>query len=158
MLRPGPPGTWDSCRVDDSCLIVREGRYWLYYKGRELTQGPTWTKNGVAIADEPTGPYVKHEENPLIGGGHEVCVWPHRQGVAALVAPGGPEGRSIQYSPDGIHFVRQAGIDPPGAPGPYRTDGYADISYGEGITWGICIAKLKTWPYLMRFDCDLRAR
>ena len=157
VLRPGPED-WDGCRVDDSCLIVRDGKYWLYYKGRGTGLTPAQTKMGVAIAASPTGPYEKHPENPLIGSGHEVCVWPHREGVAALVAPTGPEGSTVQYSEDGLHFTPKAQVKPPSAPGPFRTDGYQDVSYGEGITWGISQRGGKTpRPYLVRFDCDLSA-
>ena len=159
VLRPGPAGAWDSHRVDDACMVVREGKYWLYYKGRQLGLGPAETKMGVAIAERPTGPYVKSEHNPLIGSGHEVCVWPHRQGVAALVAPCGPEGGTVQYGADGIHFAPQATVVPPSAPGPYRTDAYADVEFGTGITWGLCQnRRTKDRPFLQRFDCDLTAR
>jgi len=157
ILKPGKPGDWDSCRVDDACLIVRGGKYWLYYKGRQLGLSPAETKMGLAIADSPTGLYIKHPSNPVLASGHEVCVWPHREGIAALIAPVGPEGSTVQYSPDGIHFTRKAKVKPPGAPGPYRTDGFADVSYGTGITWGICQNTLEERPFLMRFDCDLKA-
>jgi len=159
VLKPGKPEEWDSCRVDDSCLIARGGKYWLYYKGRQLGLSPAETKMGLAIADSPTGPYVKHLSNPILASGHEVCVWPHREGITALVAPTGPEGGTVQYSPDGIHFIRKAKIEPPSAPGPYRTDSFADVSYGTGITWGICQnAREKERPFLMRFVCDLKAK
>ncbi len=159
ILRVGPPGAWDSCRVDDACLIVRKGRYWMYYKGRQQGLSPAETKMGLAIADSPTGPYQKHPENPVLNSGHEVCVWPHREGVAALVAPVGSEGNTVQYSADGICFRQKARAHPPSAPGPYRTDAYADVAFGKGITWGICQnARDAPRPFLMRFDCDLRAR
>ena len=143
--------------MDDSCLIARGGQYWLYYKGRQSGLSPGETKMGLAISDNPTGPYEKHPANPVISSGHEVCVWPHREGIAALMAPVGPEGSTVQYSPDGINFVRKAEVKPPSAPGPYRTDRFEDVSYGEGITWGICQNGRGKRPFLMRFDCDLRA-
>jgi len=157
ILRPGAEGEWDSMRVDDACLIVRGGRYWLYYKGRELRLAPAQTKMGLAVADAPVGPFVKHPANPLIHSGHEVCVWCHREGVAALVAPAGPQGGTVQYSTDGIHFTPRAKVRPPSAPGPFRTDGYADTPYGAGITWGLCQNHSRGWPFLQRFDCDLTA-
>ena len=157
ILRPGPPGQFDSHRVDDSCLVVRGGKYWLYYKGRELAKSPRETKMGLAIAEQPTGPYIKSALSPVIASGHEVCVWPHGHGVAALVAPTGPEGSTIQYSPDGLYFEVKARVQPPKAPGPYRADRYQD-GPGPGITWGISHENQDGWPHLMRFDCDLRAR
>ena len=159
VLRTGKPGEWDSGRVDDACLIVRGGKYWLYYKGRQLGLSPAETKMGLAIADTPTGPYVKYKSNPVLASGHEVCVWPHREGIAALIAPVGPEGSTVQYSPDGIHFTSKAKVAPPSAPGPYRTDFFADVSYGTGITWGVCQnTREKPLPFLMRFDCNLKAK
>lgn len=157
VLTPGEPGQWDSCRVDDACLVVRGGQYWLYFKGRELTKSPSQTKMGVAIADDPTGPYRKHPANPVIASGHEVCVWPHREGVAAMLMPTGPEGNTVQYSPDGIDFTVMATVEPPKAPGPFRTDAYADVAYGRGFTWGIGQQTGEDRPYLARFDCDLSA-
>lgn len=157
VLRPGNTAVFDSHRVDDACMIVREGRCWMYYKGRELGLSPGETKMGLAIADRPMGPYVKHSGNPVLGSGHEVCVWPHREGVAALIAPVGPQGRTVQYSADGIHFERKAEVTPPSAPGPYRADRFADSSNGPGITWGLCQNCTRDWPFLVRFDGDLRA-
>jgi hypothetical protein len=34
------PLDFDSMRVDDACLIVLAGRYWLYYKGRQWDRTP----------------------------------------------------------------------------------------------------------------------
>ena len=63
ILTVGPDrDDFDSYRVDDACLVVRGGKVWLYYKGRSLAagaQGPSKTRMGVAIADEPAGPYKK---------------------------------------------------------------------------------------------------
>lgn len=159
VLTTGEPGKWDSHRVDDSCLLIREGKYWLYYKGRQMGLSPGETKMGVAIAARPEGPYVKSPANPIIRSGHEVLAWPHREGVAQLLAPAGPEGSTIQYSADGLSFSVQARVkDIPRAPGAYRPAAFSDASFARGITWGICQRSGKGgWPYLLRFDCDLSA-
>src|SRR5210317_645040 len=34
------PKAFDSMRVDDACLIVRDEKYWLYYKGRQWNNTP----------------------------------------------------------------------------------------------------------------------
>ncbi len=154
--------SFDSHRVDDSCLLVREGQFWLYYKGRQTGKTPGETKMGLAIAKSPTGPYIKYEDNPVLNGGHEVCVWPHGKGVGALVAPTGAQGNTLQYSQDGINFNKIKNTNVPGAPGPYRKDHYRDCSDGSGpgITWGLCHTIKKEnnhqRPYLVRFECDLR--
>ena len=73
------PRDFDSMRVDDACLIVRDGKYWLYYKGRQWDNTPRNTKLGVAIADRPEGPYVKHASNPIVPGGMKSWCGPMRK-------------------------------------------------------------------------------
>lgn len=148
-------GEWDSHLIDDSCAIVRGGKYWLYYKGRQIGLGATETKMGVAIADKPEGPYVKSPLNPLIKSGHEVVVWPHGEGIAALVTWAGPDKDTIQYAPDGLHFSLKARVEnPPRASGSYRPDAFDNTTNGQGITWGICLEP-NPRPHLQRFDCGL---
>lgn len=155
VLRPGRNDAFDSHRVDDACLLVRNGRYWLYYKGRAAGSSPLETKMGVAIADQPAGPYVKSLRNPLIDGGHEVCVFPSVSGVAALVSPVGPAGATLQYAADGLYFQKVCALQPPAAPGPYREDHYQD-GVAPDIRWGLCHQadpRQTPRPYLLRFDC-----
>lgn len=155
VLRPDDnPDAFDSMRVDDACFVVRGGRYWMYYKGRQRNRTPGETKMGLAFADHPTGPYAKCGENPVLDSGHEVCVWPHGEGVGCLVCGVGPQGNSLQYSNDGVHFRRIAEAVPPKAPGPFRADAFVDGA-GPGITWGLAMAVHRQWPHLLRFDCDL---
>ena len=158
ILRPSDdPDAFDSMRVDDTCLVARNGEYWMYYKGRQMNHSPAETKMGLAIAKAPTGPYQKHKSNPVLDSGHEVCVWPHGHGVGCLVCNVGPQGNTLQYSDDGVHFRTIADTVPPKAPGPFRADGFVDGA-GPGVTWGISMEHHPAWPYLVRFDGDLRAR
>lgn len=155
VLRPSDdPAHFDSMRVDDSCLVVREGKYWLYYKGRQIDHTPGQTKMGLATGESPTGPFTKYANEPILDSGHEVCVWPHGTGVGCLVCNVGPQGNTLQYSEDGIHFTRITGTTPPNAPGPYREDHFQNGN-GPGIRWGISMEHHRTWPYLVRFDGDL---
>lgn len=163
ILKTGLLGAFDHRAVHDPSLIVREGKYWLYYKGH-----PGGPKNrdkrwgvpiawGVAVADKPEGPYVKSKLNPVICGGHEVIVWPYRKGVCALLCQG-PEKNSLQYAEDGLNFAPKAhGLDTPRAAGVYRADNFIDTDKqpGPGITWGLFHERRDRWHYLMRFDCDL---
>jgi len=150
------PKEFDSHLVDDACLIVRGGKYWLYYKGRQLGKSPRETKLGLAIADRPQGPYVKVRENPVIPGGHEVLVWPQGTGVAAMIGTTGPKAiaRSIMYAPDGLHFSKTHNvIDVPHAPGAYRPEAFTDSGLGTLIEWGLHIGKRKGFlPFIERFD------
>ena len=109
----GDPEAFDSMRVDDTCLVVRNGGYWMYYKGRQMNHSPGETKMGLAIAEAPMGPYEKHAGNPVLDSGHEVCVWPHGSGVGCLVCSVGPQGNTLQYSDDGVHFRKITDIVPP---------------------------------------------
>ncbi len=159
LLKPSKdPKCFDSFRVDDSCLITRDAKYWLYYKGRQLGHSPAETKMGVAFAEHPAGPYIKYKGNPVVGSGHEVLVWPYREGVMALIGPTGPEKNTIQYAPDGLYFrIITRFSNPPRAPGAYRPDAFTDTKYGEGIHWGISMILGKN-PYLERFECNLAVR
>ena len=101
-------GDFDSHKVHDPCLVFYQDKFWLYYKGErmgeQMTFGGREIKWGVAIADHPEGPYVKSEYNPVTNSGHEVCVWPYRGGIAAVLTTDGPEKNTIQYAEDGINF------------------------------------------------------
>lgn len=148
---------FDSMRVDDACLIVREGKFWLYYKGRRWDDTPSNTKMGVAIAASPGGPYVKARGNPVVAGGHEVLVWPYGSGVMAMINIG-PAGlrRTLQYAPDGLTFTKRADLaDVPAAAGAYRPEAFTGSDRGAMIYWGISIrSRPGMLPFLQRFDCD----
>jgi len=153
------PDAFDSYRVDDASLVRREGHYWLYYKGRSLAHGadgPRNTRMGVAIADQPGGPYRKHEQNPLTDSGHEVMVWPHGKGVRTLLSGNGPQGRTLQFAVDGLDFKKQGKLGPdyPKAPGLYRWDDFRDTKLMSDRDWGISMNHGNGFfrPHLVRFD------
>ncbi len=158
VLGPGEGGAWDDLLVDDAHVIVRDGRYWLYFKGGHGTVPPSETKWGLATADRITGPYRKHAANPLVGG-HTVCVWPHREGVAALIDHAGPQRHTVQWSADGIHFVRAARTERPVLTGcgPFAPDAFADDGHGDGITWGVAQRRQGRALHIARFEIDATA-
>jgi predicted GH43/DUF377 family glycosyl hydrolase len=152
------PEDFDSHLVDDACLIVKDGKYWFYYKGRQLGKGPGQTKMGVAIADHPQGPYVKHPENPVIPGNHEVLVWPQGKGVAAMIGTTGPDDiiNTIRYAEDGIHFTKTHDlVNSPSAAGAYRPEAFTESGKGEMPGWGVKIgranAKNGELPFIQGF-------
>jgi hypothetical protein len=155
VLRPSDdPARFDSFRVDDACLLVRDGRYWMYFKGRRQGRSPAETQMGVAIAEKPIGPYVRSQANPVITSGHEVLCWPHGWGVASMVTAAGPEKNTIQFALDGLRFAPRGGIvNAPHAPGAYRPEAFKDHAFGTGIRWGIDHAAAGGDLYLRRFDC-----
>ena len=40
LLTSDDPDKFDSMRVDDACLVVSDGKYWMYYKGRQIDKFP----------------------------------------------------------------------------------------------------------------------
>ncbi|PKA99720.1 glycosyl hydrolase family 43 [Flavobacteriaceae bacterium MAR_2009_75] len=107
-------GDFDSHKVHDPCILPYKGKFYLYYKGEqmgeEITFGGRQIRHGVAIADNPKGPYVKSPYNPISNSGHEICVWPYNGGIASLITTDGPEKNTIQWAPDGINFEIKASI------------------------------------------------
>ncbi len=160
------PGTeeddFDSYRVDDARMLIRDGKVWLYYKGRSLIHGsggPRRTQMGVAIADNPQGPFTKaNEGRPVQDSGHEVQIWRYGQGVLSLVSNTGPNGRTLQYAPDGLGFevlVRNLERQP-AAPGLYRpelTDPTAAIDLQNA--WGISMGRRSSDVFLQRFEMEI---
>lgn len=151
-------GDFDSHKVHDPCLMYYRDKFYLYYKGErmgeEMTFGGREISWGVAIADEPEGPYVKSDYNPVTNSGHEVCVWPYRGGIAAVLTTDGPEKNTIQYAEDGINFEIMAVIKgAPEAMGLFRADD-TDDSPLAGIRWGLChrYADNRQWQYICRFE------
>jgi hypothetical protein len=149
-------GAWDSHKVHDPGILVRDGKYWLYYKGQQIGRLPWESKWGVAIADKPEGPYVKHPLNPITNSGHEIWVWPWKSGVAAMIDWAGPEKNTIQYAEDGVNFEIVAALaDIPPAGGAYIPDKFTNTKDGQGFTWGVSYIR-SDWDYLVRFECDLQ--
>ncbi len=142
LVPSGDTTKFDSFRVDDSCLAVRDGKIWLYHKGRPWGLGATETKMGVVIADDPLGPFVRQNDgDPVQLGGHEVQIWMDRhQGVYSLVGSVGPDEltHTIQYASDGMDFRFYADVSTsdPSAPGMYRSE-LTDPSAGGMPEWGM---------------------
>jgi len=162
VVLPGPPGSWDNIKINDPCPIVHKGKILIYYKGAPIERGDEYIlrMQGVAVADHPLGPFEKSPLNPVINSGHETCMWPWKEGVAALVSLDGPEKNTIQYASDGVNFRIVSRIQvPPIAPGPYVPDAFADSGEGRGLTWGLCHINpdggSMNESILVRFDCDL---
>ena len=153
---------FDSHLVDDACLIVRNGKYWFYYKGRQLGKSPAETQMGLAIADKPEGPYIRHEGNPVIPGNHEVLIWPQGSGVVALIGTTGPMEikRSLMYSEDGMSFVKTHDVlNSAFAPGGYRPEAFTGSDIGTRIQWGVHIGKKQGHlPFIQRFDLEVTVK
>ncbi|GGF23088.1 glycoside hydrolase family protein [Echinicola rosea] len=75
LLEAGEEGDWDDhCTTNPSFVQHPDGRCFLYYKSWNTYEYEHYTdpkirgnrKYGLAIADQPEGPYRKYEENPII--------------------------------------------------------------------------------------------
>ncbi len=131
-------GTFDSLRVHDPALLFRDGRFWLYYKGEGIGHSNMHSMWGVAIADDPLGPYKKSPLNPVTNSGHEVMVWNYAGGVGALLTRCGPEKNTIQFAVDGINFEPMATIiAPPQATGALRVNEADNTEPLAGLSWGL---------------------
>lgn len=163
VILPGAKGTWNNIKINDPCPVVLNGRILIYYKGAPVERGNEYLirMQGVSFADHPLGPFEASSINPVINSGHETCMFPWKEGVAALVALDGPEKNTIQYAPDGENFKIVSLIQvPPVAPGPYCPDAFSDSGNGRGFLWGLCHINpdgggAVSESILARFDCDL---
>jgi hypothetical protein len=159
---------FDALLVDDPCCIIREGLFWLYYKGRTSMDRDSPLMIGLAVGENATGPFTRWVGNPLVCG-HTGCVWPHREGVA-LIGDARPPNRALYYSRDGRHFKKTVDIDAAVSdPGVFCPETFDDGSYGRGVQWGLSqlyeVRERSTdqsgiavaSSYIVRWDCDMRA-
>ena len=161
IIPNGAEGEWDHYSIHDPYPLVYRGKIYLYYKS-DMNGKPTHIRvQGLAIADNPFGPFTKHPLNPVINSGHETTLFPFKEGIAALVIRHGLEHNTIQFAPDGVHFrVATTTSLMPTAGGPYVPDAFTDTKDGRGITWGLCHftdqgTRETRHSILARFDCDL---
>ncbi|MGQ7870937.1 family 43 glycosylhydrolase [Sunxiuqinia sp. sy24] len=147
---------FDSYRVDDAVLLKRNGNFWLYYKGRKYADGqagPLHTHMGLAIAENPEGPFVKYENNPILSGSHEVFLWKQDKGVACLASI----RSTFEYAADGLDFSSNPVAVPinraqrPNAPGAFRPD-LTDEKGKNELTWGISMIHNGANCYLVRWE------
>lgn len=163
VVELGAEDEWDSGSIHDPYPLVYKGRIWLYYKGRPIMGGPKSIirAQGVAFADKPEGPFEKSSLNPVTNSGHETCLYPYREGIAAILTFDGPEKNTVQYAPDGLNFQVKSHIRVvPIAAGPFCPDAFADNGDGRGIIWGLChMTKAESGgshpSFIARFDCAL---
>lgn len=150
-------GDFDSHKVHDPCILPFKGKFYLYYKGEqmgeEITFGGRQIRHGVAIADNPKGPYVKSPYNPISNSGHEICVWPYNGGITSLITTDGPERNTIQWAPDGINFEIMSSVKtPPHAIGINRSLD-TETEPVAALKWGLThVYNNKDYQSIMRFS------
>ncbi len=156
VVTTGEEGEWDAALIHDPFPLVHDGKIYIYYKSGFNHRDA----GGVAIADNPEGPFVKYENNPVLNSGHEVSLFPFREGVAAMVIKAGNEHNTIQYAKDWVNFEIASFVNlMPNAPAGYCPDAFTDAKDARGITWGMCHflwqGKDRNYSRLDRFECDL---
>lgn len=162
IIDNGPEGSWDQYAIHDPYPLVHDGKIYVYYKSAFNRPNPVWVAGGLAIADDPLGPFEKHPLNPVLNSGHEVTLFPFKEGVAAIVAKDGNEHFTVQYAEDWVNFEIASICElVPVATGPFVEDAFTNTTYGKGITWGLChfinagTYGVNQHSILARFDCDL---
>lgn len=162
----GKKGDWDQDQTQDPHPIVYKGKIYLYFKSAYNKWPDKRDKyavaHGVAIADNPFGPFQKHPLNPVLNSGHETMYFPFKEGIAALAIVDGNERQTVQYAPDGVNFEIASVVSlPPVATGFYTPDAFTNTDYGRGVTWGLCHFinagqnGVNQHTILARVDCDL---
>ncbi|MEM7369535.1 MAG: family 43 glycosylhydrolase [Bacteroidota bacterium] len=164
VIDKGQAGEWDEAAIHDPCPLIFNGKIHLYYKGQNYSMrdpNALIRAQGLAIAEDPLGPFVKSVYNPITNSGHETNFFPFREGIAVTVSIDGPEKNTVQFSPDGIHFDVASHIQMvPVSPGPFIPDAFTSQGNGRGFSWGLCHINAEggggqNYCFLARFDCDL---
>lgn len=156
-------GDFDSHKVHDPCIVPYKDKFYLYYKGEqmgeEITFGGRQIRHGVAIADNPLGPYIKSPYNPVSNSGHEICVWPYAGGIASLITTDGPEKNTLQWAADGINFEIKAVIkNAPHAIGLNRSAAQGDRPT-QILDWGLShVYNTSDYQSIMRFSAHPKTR
>lgn len=158
----GEKGEWDQFAVHDPYPLIHNGKIYVYYKSAFNRPHALWVAQGLAIADNPLGPFKKHPLNPVLNSSHETAFFPFKEGVASLSIYDGQEHFTIQYAKDWVNFeVASITELMPIAAGPYVPDAFTDSGNGRGITWGLSHFTnaggdwSRQYSVLARFDCDL---
>ncbi len=164
ILDVGERDTWDQYAVQDPFPIHFNGQIYFFYKSDYNHSDKLIRAIGLARANHPLGPFTREPKNPVLNSGHEITIFPYREGLAAIAIRDGHERNTIQYSEDGVDFyIKSVVAMPPVGAGPYMPDSFTDPEFSNGITWGVCHNKhVKkngfdggAYSIIMRFDCDL---
>ena len=164
MVPFGKKGEWDQDATHDPQPIVYDGKIYLYYKAAYNKWPDIRDKYavglGLAIAEDPLGPFEKSKLNPVLNSGHETIFFPFKEGVAALTIKDGNERSTSQYAPDGVNFDIAAVLSlVPNAAAPHTPDAFTNTGYGRGVSWGLShfigVGPKRNYSIMARFDCDL---
>ena len=92
-------GTWNNIKINDPCPVVLDGVLQSIIKERRLSVARVYNSDaGVSFADDLRT--AASPINPVINSGHETCIFPWKEGVAAMLD--GPEKILSSMHPVGI--------------------------------------------------------
>ena len=168
-----------SRHVDDVCMVIKNGKYYMYHKGtpsreesKKLNLPKGTTPMGMAMSDKADGVFIPQAfdsiQGFLIQAGHEVLLWKYGNGLAVLPAghyrPKTKNDFRVHYSEDGIHFnpignevlnihEGEGGVVSNGlrAPGAYRPDLVDPNAEATGLKWGLSMTSYQGGAGLQRF-------
>ncbi len=159
VIPNGEAGEWDQYSIHDPYPVVFNDQIYFYYKSDYNGKEHLIRSHGLAIGDNPLGPFKKHPQNPVINSGHETQLFRFKDGIAALMAKDGHENNTIQFSQDGVSFKAVSNCNfMPIASGVYDPEAFTGSKNAPGITWGIShfnIMGPNRHSIMLRFDCDL---
>ena len=80
VIPNGVEGEWDQFKIHDPYPLVHDGKIYIYYKSgfddRPELKPSKIRMQGLAVADDPLGPFEKHPLNPLIYSVHVTTLLP----------------------------------------------------------------------------------
>ena len=162
MISPGRGfAKFDSFRVDDACLVKHEGKFLLYFKGRQWRFTPRDTKMGVAIADTPRGPFRKLNNGDFIqDSGHECLIWNFDGKIYSLASNTGPNPNSLWQSQNGLKLdlITKGLKKLPHAPGLYRPELTGLAIPKTHKKWGIAMKGYGGDPCLIRYEMEVKEK
>ena len=129
VIPNGKKGAWDQYSIHDPYPLIHNGKIYIYYKS-DANGKPNIRMQGLAIANNPLGPFTKHPLNPVLSSGHETTMFLFKVGIAALTIRDGNEHNTIQYAKDGVNFNIASIVEfMPNTAGPYIKDAFTDTKY-----------------------------
>lgn len=134
ILRPGPEGAWDD-RYLEACEVLKDQHtYYFYY---HATSARTGYQIGVAQAQHPLGPFVKHE-TPLLALG-PAGSWDEEGVACAFIIKEGTDRYLMWYSGRAQDSLRwDIGLATASGPlGPWEKHPQNPVLAGFGYVGGV---------------------
>ena len=133
--------------VGDSNVCFREGKWWLYFKGKKSDEKPWETHIGVAVSDAIKGPYEIHPSSPLFDG-HAFPLG-NTEAALPLSEKYWPE---VLWSENGVDFIDTGGRLKKTTLQFYCPENFEGGDNCRGVEWGFDVVEDNGVRYLERFN------